>query len=145
MRLPDILDKELGRLAYDERLSRYTGEVLFQGQSAAFHLESGENGGFAPSLKRAKEFFHDFAAHVQNALDYAVAQLLDLKNESWLDEGEERLTPDGFKEKMRLETVVFGALGEVTFYYGDGGLFWGRWIEIYINAQGEFEDADISG
>ncbi len=77
--------------------------------------------------------------------DYAVAELLPLKNESWLDEDEKPITPEQFRSRMSLESLVFYPDGDVTFYHRDGDLFWGHCIQIGMNNRGDFHDADIPG
>ena len=66
-------------------------------------------------MERAREVIANSAGYADGAREYAVAKLLSLKNEHWLDEDEEPVTPEQFKQRMSLESVVFYPDGEVTF------------------------------
>jgi hypothetical protein len=145
MSQPDIQDPFLGRLCYDEELDSYDGEISVGGSPIGFHLNTDEDGEVTPALERARQVLSGFAQYGKGAKEYAVAQLLELKNESWLAEDEEPVTREQFEARMELEDLDFSADGEVTFYHRDGDLFWGHTIAIVMDAQDRFTDADIPG
>lgn len=79
------------------------------------------------------------------AADYAVDGLLELKNDTWLEDGETELSADEFKAKMVLEAITVEADGDVTFWHHDGGLFWGHSIQVCIDANDKCTSTDIPG
>jgi hypothetical protein len=111
----------------------------------AFHLRIDERGEIATAVNRARQVLGEFERHASGAREYAVQELLDLKNESWLDEDEEPVTPDQFKSRMELEGLVFSPDGEVNFYHRDGDLFCGHCIQISMDGADHFVDAAIPG
>lgn len=140
----EINDKELGRLIYEKELDWYTGQIVYQERQIAIHLSTNEDGDVQPALMRAVEIVARVDEFARAAEDYAAAMLLELKNDSWLDEDEEPLDAERFKDLMTLESIVFYEDG-VTFYHNDGDLFWGHSIEIGMDGENNFNHADIPG
>lgn len=76
---------------------------------------------------------------------YAAGELVEAKNDAWLDEDEEELTEIDFAGKMTLESVTLDEDGTLTFWYEDGDLFWGHTICVRQSAQGEWLSAEMMG
>jgi hypothetical protein len=140
-----LSDPFLGRLRHDKTVNWYEGVFTVGDSPVAISLEVDEQGDVAPALNRAREVLEDIERHARGARDYAVEQLLDLKNESWLDEDEEPVTPEQFRARMELKGLVFSPAGEVTFSHRDGDLFYGHSIRISMDGTDRFIDADIPG
>jgi hypothetical protein len=66
----------------------------------------------------------------KQARDFAVKELLELKNGNWLGEDEKEFTPRRFKARMTLEEIAVSPNGHFEFYYNDGNLFWGHVIQV---------------
>lgn len=145
MGLPDRNDEILGALRHDPDLNWYEGRWAAATGPVLIKLQLDEDGRIEPALARARRVLPDLATFAAAAADHAVAELLELKNESWLAEGEEPVTPEEFRLRMRLSGIVFDQDGEVTFYHEDGDLFWGHSIEVAMDAEGDFHHADIPG
>jgi hypothetical protein len=66
-----------------------------------------ENGDVkCPPRRRAREVLAEITEYGRRAQEYAVHELLPLKNDVWLDDDEEMLlTPEQFKERMTLEAA----------------------------------------
>lgn len=95
-------------------------------------------------MHRASSVVRELKHYDQTAKEYAVQQLLKLKNETWLDEGA-TLTSEEFKNRMTLEGLVFFPDGEAEFYYNDGNLFFEHCIIIKMDKHDCFVDAFIHG
>ena len=72
-------------------------------------------------------------------------ELLPLKNENWLDEGEAELSADQFKSRMTLESVTVEPGGSFDFWHNDGDLFCGHSIQISGSLSEGPTRADIPG
>jgi hypothetical protein len=142
---PDLTDDVLGPLRHDESLDWYEGEWKWEAGVVGFSLAVGKYKDVTPARDRARAVLRALASHSRAAKDYAVSKLLDLKNENWLEEDEKPVTAEDFKGCMTLESVRFEADGDVTFYFHDGDLFWGHWIEIGMDVHDVFHHADIPG
>ena len=77
--------------------------------------------------------------------DFAIGELLPLKNESWREEGEPEGTPDEFRSRMSLESIAFHPDGVFEFLHHDGDLFQGHSIQVSGNVEDRPTDADIPG
>jgi len=77
--------------------------------------------------------------------DFAITELLSLKNESWLETGKKELTPRDFARKMKLESITLYPDGSFEFWHNDGDLFWGHSILVSGDMEKGPTDADISG
>jgi hypothetical protein len=75
----------------------------------------------------------------------AIRDLLQLKNDNWLQESEDPLSSETFTDRMRLETIAVLPGGAFEFYYDDGDLFWGHTIVVRGTLENGATDADIAG
>jgi hypothetical protein len=75
----------------------------------------------------------------------AVENLLSLKNDNWLEDGERELNSRQFAARMRLQSIVVRPDGSVDFWYNDGGLFWGHSIQVSGTLKRGPKRADIAG
>ena len=62
--------------------------------------------------------------------DFAASKLLKLKNDSWLQEGEEPVTKELFKASLTPENITVIGKDLFDFYFHDGDLFWGHYILV---------------
>lgn len=142
---PEINDEVLGTLSYDERVDWYEANIRVGGSDLSVCVSADEEGSFQPALERARQLHASLQGYAEKAKQYAVAQLLELKNDSWLGEEEEPVSPGEFAQRMTLESTVIGGDGTVTFYHNDGNLFLGHCIQITMDENDTFVDADIPG
>lgn len=134
-----------GTLIYDRRFGYFRGRATWGDQAVALMLDCAEPDQPGRAFETAEVLFRDQAAWAQRVNDYAVDQLLALKNESWLDDDEEPLTPAAFVRRMTLETIAIDEEGAFTFWHDDGDLFWGHAIQISGDLADGLNLADIPG
>ena len=104
---------------------------------AANHLEE--------AWSTMSQLWNNESTWQQRVEDYAVAQLLETKNDYWLADDESELTPEQFKARMTLEDITIETGGEFVFWHNDGDLFFGHHIMIAGNLNDGLIDADIPG
>lgn len=114
-------------------------------RNVGLSLEENESGDIAPALDRAKALVFEFAGREAAARAYAASQLLPLKNESWLGDGDRPVTEGQFRARMVLDGIHVHGDRSVTWYFRDGDLFAGHWIVVSMDAASEFTDAEIAG
>ena len=78
-------------------------------------------------------------------VNFCVAQFLDLKNESWLHEGQKPVTAWGFRTRLRLQAMYITADGRVVLRFLDGGLFWGHWVVVATDPELRLLSIDLEG
>jgi hypothetical protein len=76
----------------------------------------------------------------------AHSKLLKLKNDVWLEEGEQLLTASDFTKRISAITSV-NAYYENGFNitFEDDDIFWGHEIQVMISKSFEFEEAQMVG
>jgi hypothetical protein len=55
------------------------------------------------------------------------------------------LSASQLAERLELEACEIAADGQATLYFGDGGLFGGHSVVVYLDDQGGFVDAKLAG
>jgi hypothetical protein len=138
-------DGQFGEFTLDRRVDWYSAKTEWNGTVVSLNLSLDNSGKFDPALEVARSLWKDQKVWAKRIEDYAVRQLLPLKNESWLDENEVELTADQFKERMALESITVYPDGSFDFWHKDGDLFWGHSIQISGSLSEGPTDADIPG
>ena len=141
-----IQDDYFGEIKYDREYSCYCCALDCGGVkiTISFIVDLDESE-VLRVVEDAKKLCKNLYSWIEKAKEYAVDELLDLKNDSWLEEEEEELTPEEFKSRMFLETISFYDDGDFDFWHNDGGLFRGHSIQLSGNLKRGFESADIPG
>ena len=102
--------------------------------------------GLAPdeAIKKARQIY---STVVRRELEYrraAALRLLSLYNDSW--RGGETLDIDGFVRRLSASSISIAPLESgATLYYSDGGLFAGHFIEVFLDADFAFINAQLAG
>lgn len=138
-------DRSFGTLTLDRRLGWYTATAQWQGTPVTLTVTTDKPKDLEKALQTARTLWQDQAGWGQRIADYAVSQLLQLKNESWLDEGEADVSPEQFKQRMKLDSVSVDPDGGFAFWHNDGDLFWGHAIQITGSLAAGPTGADIPG
>jgi hypothetical protein len=82
---------------------------------------------------------------VESLKGFAADKLLDLYNDTWVDEDIGEVDRAGFINRLTKPAVhLYDEIGAAVVYFEDGGLFAGHYIEISID-DGQPTDAHIAG
>ncbi len=142
---PSIQDEIIGTLTFNERYQWFETKYQAQGNAFEIYIDIDNRAATLEILPLVRAVLSRLATIDGAMREFAAAQLLELKNESWLDEGEAELTKTDFTTRMAIETISFNEDGEYEIWYGDGDLFWGHSITISVNRNGQPERANING
>lgn len=137
-------DDFFGTLTLDRRIDTFETDAKWGSSVATLSVE-GPAEEVASSLQCARQLWAaqpDFHARI---VACAVEHLLALKNDTWLDEDEEELTPKQFTERMRIQTISVDPSGAFEFWFDDGDLFYGHSIMVSGDLAAGPTDADIHG
>jgi hypothetical protein len=136
-------DPLLGTFTLDRRVDWFTAQVVWAGESIALNLSGSADAQSA--LRTAHALWQKQGEWNRRVRNFAVEELLPLKNDTWLDEGETELSPDEFKDRMTLESITVNPDGSFDFWHNDGDLFWGHSIQISGSLSEGPTHADIPG
>lgn len=143
---PVILEtKRFGELTLNRSINWFEGESVWNEQVVRITFDESSLEEMPKYLTTAEKLWDDQALWKQKVDDFAVEQLLSLKNDVWLNEDESPLTAEEFKSRMTLELISIDPNGEFTFWHDDGDLFWGHSIEISGSLKDGLQRADIPG
>jgi hypothetical protein len=146
LRQPVVISTEqFGDLLLNREVDWFEGKIDWNGETVIINLEKGEDGGIDAAIQTANVLLSDQATWKRRIDEFAVTELLPLKNESWLDDGEVKLTAKDFKTRMELLSITVGDDGRFEFWHDDGELFCGHSIQIKGNLEDGPTDADIPG
>jgi len=138
-------DKYFGTFTLDRSINWYETDTRWGAARIILYLATDNSDEIAGLLDSAKAMWKDQRAWNKRIRDFAVQELLVLKNETWLDVGEQEVTADQFKKRMTLESITLHPDGDFTFMHEDGDLFCGHAIEVSGNLTDGPTDADIPG
>ena len=130
--------KNFGKFIYNKKLNAYK---LFKEEIEYYFSADNKE-----ELKKVKNIFSniELTQFIEKAKEYTAHKLLKLKNDLWLEEDEKEVTKKDFKDRMKF-TSLYVFSESANFYFDDGNLFWGHTIEVTINQNLEFIDANIVG
>lgn len=128
MMTPAINDPLLGRLAHDAELGWYEGQGHWDGQAVTWSVSGTDDAEVAAALAVAHALQAEpWRERLEAAL---VAELLPLKNDSWLDEDEDEdeapVDAAGFLRRIAVEGITTHPDGTAEIYWEDGDLFLGH-------------------
>jgi hypothetical protein len=138
-----VEDPAFGTFTLDRGVDWFTAEVVWDGQPVSLHLSGSAE--VQASLKTAYALWQRPTEWNRQVRNYAVQELLPLKNDSWLAEGESEITPEEFKDRMTLESITVYPDGSFDFFHHDGDLFWGHAIQVSGTLSQGPTHADIPG
>lgn len=137
--------ERFGTFTLDRRIDTYEAEVVWNDVPIRLSVDAADASAFSKALKVAGELFDEQEKWKRRIDEFAVAELLPLKNESWLEEGELELNRDDFLGRMTLEAISVSGDGHFDFWHDDGDLFCGHIIQVYGELAKGPTGADIPG
>lgn len=140
-------DQQFGTFTLDRRVNWYEANTFWGKEPVRLSLAAeGEDEAFPRgSLEHARTLWADQERWHREIREYMVKELLDLKNDSWLEEDEKELSANEFLERVSLESITINSDGSFEFWYADGDLFWGHSIMASGSLDGGLDDAGIHG
>jgi hypothetical protein len=138
-------DPFFGELTLDRRLDEWETTFKWGTTPVRLSLSCDEDGSPEPALRAARSLWERQPEWEKRVRDFAVEALLPLKNDVWLDDDEEPLTPEAFEARMTLQTIALYPDGSFDFFHDDGELFWGHAIQVWGSLSEGPTGADIPG
>jgi hypothetical protein len=139
-----LFDPLLGRLTFNERLDWYEGAIaLVSGQTVKIAVDASSSE-FDAVRAQAGKHLPSLLNRIDGAREFAAQRLLKVKNESWLEVGEDPLDADSFKARLAVESISMFADGDCELYLG-GELFGEHAVLLRWDPQRGFYDADLLG
>jgi hypothetical protein len=136
----NISTQRFGDLTLNRTINWLEGEAEWNDEAVTICFDAKEYETLEQLLPTAEHLWGDQPKWTELVHNSILDELLDLKNEDWLDEEEEPLSAGEFLARMVLKQISIRAGGEFGFTYRDGDLFEGHWIV----AEGEIGTEEIN-
>jgi len=121
------------------------GHIKWVGASVRVNVAQDKKGETESSFNTLESLYNDSDNWSKKITDYAVSQLLELKNDTWQEEGQGKVSASQFAETMTLESITVHPDGKFDFWHDDGGLFLGHAIQISGSLSKGPDFSDIPG
>ena len=130
----------IGRFTYDADVELYEKRK----EGVTLFLSGADKEEIRDARKQMAAFWDSRTERIDRVKQYCANELLSLKNESWLSDGEDSVSEEEFVKKLQWQEME-ASLDGITLYFSDGDLFWGHDIEVEIDKNGNLISADIVG
>ncbi len=136
---------QFGELLLNRRIGWFEGEMDWCGVPIELHIICQTIEDLPALLGVAEGLWNAEANWNRRILEFAVQELLELKNRNWRVAGERKVSAKQFQSRMSLVSVSIrcGELWE--FWYEDDGLFSGHAIVVRGSLKDGPTESDISG
>jgi hypothetical protein len=141
----EIRDPFIGKLVLNKSVDWFEGKVTWLGKEVDIAISVDEKGTASDSIQTAQALLTSMEGWASKVRDYAVAELLEVKNENWLEEEECPLSRDEFISRMQLTSITVFPGGVFEFWHDDGDLFWGHSIHVSGTLSEGITNVDIAG
>lgn len=139
------IDDIFGQFNLDKSIDIFEKEINWCGENIRISFDNDEENEVESILKTGHVLYKDQEKWMERICEFAAEELLELKNDCWLEDDEEEVTKEKFIEALELCDIVFELEGEFTFWFSDGDLFWGHSIIVEGNVDGTLNSAYIAG
>lgn len=127
-------------LVYDDDAMRYETEI----DGIAYATVDGEENELDSARNVLLSVLEHHAELEKAARACAADELLETKNESWLEENEKPVTRKNFMKRLELEEVEADEEG-FRFWFNDDDMFWGHMVMVQFNSDGKPDFAEMMG
>jgi hypothetical protein len=135
----------IGETKYDPDSESFECSLYLYNDSSTLSLSDFSVSEISQANQRAVILKNWPELNLEQSKRFACSRLIDLKNDSWLQENEVPVTKSESQKKMKLDGINAFKDGGFEIYFTDGGLFRGHWIMVDVNEKFEMEDANIPG
>jgi hypothetical protein len=143
---PVVLDDaELGHMTLDRSLDIYEGNAQWGDRPIRLILSADVPEQPGVVLNAAKSFLRAQTRWDTLIREVAVSKLLPLKNDVWLEEGEEPVTSEAFLKRMAPNTLEIIEQGDWSLWFDDNDMFWGHAITIRGRTDSNEVEASLAG
>lgn len=143
---PVSIQDEAGIFHLNRQYDWFEGEINWQGNTERVLLDTDENQDTANfALKTLHLLLSDPEKWDRMLRKYAADKLTGLANDWQSDEATPEITKKDFEDRIGNPAFHFDHYGCFEAEYNDDDMFFGHWIVVHGNSDGEITDANIEG
>ena len=139
----------LGNLTYNDKLEWYEGKFKVENKVIEVSVYNAEPNEFEKLISFADKQIN--SKFYEEMLLKMESKMIELKNDAWLGEDEETgedeppITIENFRKRISISSIVFYDDCTSSIYCNDDDIFWGHSIDISVDKNGKFKDANLAG
>ena len=142
---PVSIEDKAGTFRLDRKYDWFEGEIDWLGSSREILLDRDEGRDTAENaLQTLHRFLEDAEQWDKKLRTFAAEQLTELAND-WQDGETPEITEEEFAKRIGAPKFHIDGEGDFEAEYDDDDMFYGHWIVVYGNADGELREANIEG
>src|SRR5215510_334761 len=146
LREPVIMrDERFGQFVLDRRIDWFQAKVQWGSTPVNLALSGSGADEVAEALATAHALWDAQEAWHQRIVAHAVERLLPVKNDNWLEDGEEPLTAADFAGRMSLTDITIYEAGTFEFWFNDIDLFGDHSISVSGDLQNGPTHSNVEG
>ncbi len=134
-----------GALVLNRRGGQYEGNAQWCGVDVRLSLSCADLTNPSTAIAIAESVFGAQEEWDKRVKEFAAERLLELKNDSWLEDEQEELSREDFMSHMKLQEISVEESGDFGLWHDDGDLFFGHTILVSGNLERGLTDAGIHG
>ena len=142
---PPVNDSIIGILTFNKQLQWFETKYEKQPHSFQLSINVDERTSLIKVLPIVIEVINNIHTIDTLAKQFATNNLLELKNNTWLEKDDYPLNEDDFIKKLTLGSISFDKKMAYTLSYNNSDLFWGHTIGVDFMKQGKPKNAQIQG
>jgi hypothetical protein len=119
-----------GELFLDRPVGWFCGEASWLQAPLKVQLAIDDACSCDASLQLARVLWDNQTLWEQRVKDKVVEELLQIKNDHWLDEGQPPLTAETFRGNLSFESLTTKPDGTFEFWCNENDMFWGHAISV---------------
>jgi hypothetical protein len=129
-------DSVFGTLTFDRSLNWYTGSAKWMGRRVRVYIHAEDEAALTVALADAHKVWKSQEKWDALCRDRAVKDMLPIKLDDWLEEGEKPVTAAQFLRRIKPASCAFHTDGDWDLSFNDGELFFGHDITVRANRTG---------
>lgn len=138
----EIYDDLFGHLEWDEQLKWWEGYTIIDNQQVQTYLSCDKTQKISEVVRTTFQICKDRNFDYREAI---VAEMLDLYNESWREEGNDSIDEATFLSIIEFESIHANSDGRIDIDYVAGDLFTDHAIEVRVNPDGTVLEICLAG
>ena len=135
----------LGDLELDPSRTSLSGKTTWNEEPIDISIAYNESDKNAAGMAIAQSLFADEQSWAAKVDAYAAEKILPWYNDGWRLDEDPELSKDEFIARIKILSIRIEKNGQFWFYYSDGDLFSGHWVEIGGTLEQGLTHADTPG
>ena len=137
-------DEQLGEFVLDRSVNWFEKTIDWLGTEVTICF-SNDKKNLNQIIQEVRSVINDKVKWDKQVRVFVADDLLDYRNETCLQDGEEPLTHEDFQKRIELNSISFRHDGQIEFWFGDDDIFFGHLLTVNAQINSGCISVDING